>query len=72
MVYKCIYDPKGKMFEVTEEKANKLILLHGWTQTKPVVETKIIKSPNKERPRMSRKDFSVYTKKPAIDDVELS
>jgi hypothetical protein len=34
-MYVRVFSLEGKMFEVTRERANKLLLQHGWTQTKP-------------------------------------
>ena len=34
-MYCKIYDPKGEAFEVSRERANRLVLQEGWTQTKP-------------------------------------
>jgi len=37
-MYHKVYDPDGKMFEVTHNKLSELVLNHGWTQQPPVVE----------------------------------
>ena len=34
-MYCKIYAPNGEAFEVSRERANKLVLQEGWTQTKP-------------------------------------
>ncbi|WNL50642.1 hypothetical protein RPALISO_53 [Ruegeria phage RpAliso] len=40
-MYVRVYAPNGEPFDVTRERADSLILQHGWTQTRPVrVETK--------------------------------
>ena len=41
MAYTTVYSPDGKKFEVaSRDRADKLILQDGWTQTKPVIEKK--------------------------------
>lgn len=35
-MYVRVYDPSGEPFDVTRERADRLILQEGWTQSKPV------------------------------------
>lgn len=37
-MYVRVYAPNGEPFDVTRERADRLILQDGWTQTKPVAE----------------------------------
>lgn len=53
MVYKTVYSPEGECFEVIRDRANHLILQHGWTQSAPIVETK--KAKNSYRAKKSIK-----------------
>lgn len=46
-MYHTVYSPDGEMFEVTRHVFEDVVLNKGWTQTKPVAETKAIKEPIK-------------------------
>lgn len=50
MAYVTVYAPDGKKVEVaSRDRADKLILQDGWTQTPPVQEEKPKRSPRKKK-----------------------
>jgi hypothetical protein len=52
-MYVMVYAPNGEPFEVTRDRADRLILQEGWTQSQPVIE---LTAPPVEEPVASDAD----------------
>ena len=51
-MYVRVYSPEGEPFEVTRDRADRLILQNGWTQTRP---TPVSEDEEPEAPRKRRR-----------------
>ena len=56
-MYITVYAPDGKMFEVSRDRADKLLLDAGWTQTRPKIKKVSKKSKKSEDVVFSDIDF---------------
>lgn len=66
--YKRVYSPDGEPFDVATQRANDLILQHGWTQQPPVASEPEEEAPKKTR--RSRKKVEEPVEEPAVEEQD--
>lgn len=73
MAYVTVYAPDGQKFEVaSRDRADKLILQEGWTQTPPVAEEKPKRASRKKKEEPVEEEIVLPESEPMLDFEENS